>query len=100
MVLGEPQLGRLLGDLRELLGYGGSSGGASGAPRPSADGLCEQLKAICATTRVGFFMWCSYGRVPRGRIPSLPECGEASTAHAKGGGPGSRSWEAAAAAVR
>ena len=29
------------------------------------------------STRVGFFQWCSYGRIPRGRIPSLPDCGEA-----------------------
>ena len=89
MVLTDPQLGRVMAQLRELLGYrhlndhkGGASGGAgptaiSGAgSRATPEELCDQLQAICATTRVGFMQWCSYGRIYRGRVPSLPTCGE------------------------
>jgi hypothetical protein len=88
LALGEPLLGTLLADLRELLGYGararagGGTGGsalgaagADGATAVSRERLCARLRALCATTNVGFFQWCSYGRIPRGRLPSLPECG-------------------------
>lgn len=72
MVLRDERLGTLLSDLRELLGYHERAN----RPAPGPEGLCDQLRALCAATHVGFFQWCSYGRVPRGRIPSLPECGE------------------------
>ena len=67
-------------------GGGGAGGGVhplteltlspSAHGSPTAEELCVQLRALCATTRVGFIQWCSYGRVLRGRLPSLAECGE------------------------
>ena len=121
MVMSDPRLGTLLGELRELLGY--SDAGAvshhstaaqhslsSRGRAPTAEGLCEQLRTLCATTRVGFFQWCSYGRIPRGRIPSLAGCGEAGVhggvngngagggaapSVSLSGGHGSKAWERA-----
>ena len=89
----DPRITHLLVGLRELLGYCHTNGSgecqSTDGPRhpknhahsstlfSGRDALCEELKLLCATTRVGFFQWCSYGRIPRGRIPSLPDCGEA-----------------------
>jgi hypothetical protein len=109
MLLADPRLGALLGGLRELLGYPTGAGAAADGRNTTAGGaahahhhqehaqgrsplrpeaLCEQLVALCATTRVGFFQWCSYGHVPRGRIPSLADCGEEAHAHPTRGGSG------------
>ena len=48
-------------------------------PRPSQTDLQvrRQVRALCATTNVRFFQWCTSGRVLRGQIASLPRCGEA-----------------------
>ena len=122
MVMSDPRLGTLLGELRELLGYSdaGAASHHSTAPQhslssrgraPTAEGLCEQLRTLCATTRVGFFQWCSYGRIPRGRIPSLAGCGEAGVhggvngngggaASSASGGHGSKAWERAQAGTQ
>ena len=66
----------LLRSARALLGY--ADDGAERAPpprqRPSAELLCAQAKALCRTTDVRFFQWCTAGRVRRGQIPSMPEC--------------------------
>lgn len=70
----EPILGELLSSLRALLGYGHTS--SHGQAKDSRTHLCAQLQALCATTHVGFFQWCTYGRILHGRLPSLPECGE------------------------
>lgn len=90
MVLSDPRIGRLVGELRRLLGYGAADKNGSSRrqePLPSPEELCVQLRALCSTTRVGFFQWCSYGRVPRGRIPSLPDCGDVGVAsHVRTGG--------------
>ena len=122
MVMSDPRLGTLLGELRELLGYsdaGAASHHSTAAQHslssrgraPTAEGLCEQLRTLCATTRVGFFQWCSYGRIPRGRIPSLAGCGEAGVhggvngngggaASSAPGGHGSKAWERAQAGTQ
>lgn len=77
MVLSDTLLGKLMGDLRTLLNYHhANSKSISSDSRVSGDELCEQLRAICATTHVGFLQWCSYGRVIKGRVPSLASCGE------------------------
>ena len=69
-------LAPLLRSARALLGY--ADDGAERAPpprqRPSAELLCAQAKALCRTTDVRFFQWCTAGRVRRGQIPSMPEC--------------------------
>ena len=65
----EALMRRLLDSLTVLLGY------ADGPVVGSAD-LCEQVRSLCATTRVRFFQWCSSGRVQRGQIASIPDCGE------------------------
>ena len=71
-----PLLAPLLRSARALLGY--ADDGAERAPpprqRPSAELLCAQAKALCRTTDVRFFQWCTAGRVRRGQIPSMPEC--------------------------
>lgn len=94
LLLSDSGIGSLLAELRELLGY--SNGGATAhqhvaatsanprhqraheqaQPQQPSEILCERLRTLCATTRVGFFQWCSYGRIPYGRIPSLPTCGD------------------------
>ena len=81
-IMADPLLRGLIGDLRVLLGYAAPLAGAS----PTRTALCERLRDVCATTRVGFFPWCSYGRVPRGRVPSLWECGGEDKPAAKPGG--------------
>ena len=73
MVMADPLMGRLMGDLRDLLGYGGI---ARSGPNPNS--LCALLQQICATTHVGFMHWCSYGKMHPGRLPSLRDCGDPS----------------------
>lgn len=68
-VLGDALLRDVIESVSTLLGY------ASG-PLASANQLCDQLRALCATTNVRFLQWCVSGQVPHGHIAALPECGE------------------------
>ena len=68
-VLGDALLRDVIESVSTLLGY------ASG-PLASPNQLCDQLRALCATTNVRFLQWCVSGQVPHGHIAALPECGE------------------------
>lgn len=68
-ILGDVLLHSLLDSLSTLLGY--TPGRMVGSNE-----LCDQLRALCATTNVRFLQWCLSGRVALGQIASLPECGE------------------------
>ena len=68
-ILGDALLRGLLDSLSSLLGY---TPGRLVAPNE----LCDQLRALCATTNVKFLQWCLSGRVALGQIASLPECGD------------------------
>ena len=68
-ILGDPLLRDLLDSLSSLLGY-------TPGRLVSPNELCDQLRALCATTNVKFLQWCLSGRVALGQIASLPECGD------------------------
>tara|TARA_B110001452_G_scaffold70412_1_gene56884 strand:- start:2163 stop:3119 length:957 start_codon:yes stop_codon:yes gene_type:complete len=68
----DPPMARLLQSLTALLGYDGDEM----RPAATADELCEQVRVLCATTHANFFQWCRSGRLVRGMIASMPECGD------------------------
>ena len=70
MLFADEMLRDILIDMRVFLGY------SRGIVAPEPGLLCSKLRTLCATTNVGFFSWCPHGRVVRGKIPSLPDCGE------------------------
>ena len=72
----DPLNGRLMNNLRDLMGYGGIT-----AEGPKREELCTLIRQICSTTQVGFIHWCSYGRVHPGRLASLAECGDPTLTH-------------------
>lgn len=69
LLYANPLLSEILTALRVLLGY-------SNEPWRGRDTLCASLRQLCATTHVGFISWCANGRVMRGKLTSLSECGE------------------------